>query len=336
MLTILIKLKGKLMKKKLSTTKKVIISILIIFIILISLTVFAFNHLTSKIERVEIDRTVVTETGKEPAKEDEDVITIALFGTDFTQNEKYGNLYGASDATMILGIDTKNNRLKLFSLMRDLYLDLPDGSGKKQNLNYTMAYGGPELILKTINSNFNLTVDKFIYVSLHTLPTIIDKLGGVELNITSEELNYINNYITSIDKENGTITKKLTNTGLQTLNGTQASAYCRIRYTEGRDFKRTERQRDVLSALFQKFKTASISDLTIMMNEILPLVSTNLTNTEIISIVSKVLGMGVPQIEQSRFPLDGKSEMIATDMLHLTIDIDETTSDIHKFLYSLE
>lgn len=324
------------MKKKLSTTKKVIISILIIFIILISLTVFAFNHLTSKIERVEIDRTVVTETGKEPAKEDEDVITIALFGTDFTQNEKYGNLYGASDATMILGIDTKNNRLKLFSLMRDLYLDLPDGSGKKQNLNYTMAYGGPELILKTINSNFNLTVDKFIYVSLHTLPTIIDKLGGVELNITSEELNYINNYITSIDKENGTITKKLTNKGLQTLNGTQASAYCRIRYTEGRDFKRTERQRDVLSALFQKFKTASISDLTIMMNEILPLVSTNLTNTEIISIVSKVLGMGVPQIEQSRFPLDGKSEMIATDMLHLTIDIDETTSDIHKFLYSLE
>lgn len=324
------------MKKKLSTTKNVIISILIIFIILISLTVFAFNHLTSKIERVEIDRTVVTETGKEPAKEDEDVITIALFGTDFTQNEKYGNLYGASDATMILGIDTKNNRLKLFSLMRDLYLDLPDGSGKKQNLNYTMAYGGPELILKTINSNFNLTVDKFIYVSLHTLPTIIDKLGGVELNITSEELNYINNYITSIDKENGTITKKLTNTGLQTLNGTQASAYCRIRYTEGRDFKRTERQRDVLSALFQKFKTASISDLTIMMNEILPLVSTNLTNTEIISIVSKVLGMGVPQIEQSRFPLDGKSEMIATDMLHLTIDIDETTSDIHKFLYSLE
>ncbi len=322
------------MKKKLSTTKKVIISILIIFII--SLTVFAFNHLTSKIERVEIDRTVVTETGKEPAKEDEDVITIALFGTDFTQNEKYGNLYGASDATMILGIDTKNNRLKLFSLMRDLYLDLPDGSGKKQNLNYTMAYGGPELILKTINSNFNLTVDKFIYVSLHTLPTIIDKLGGVELNITSEELNYINNYITSIDKENGTITKKLTNTGLQTLNGTQASAYCRIRYTEGRDFKRTERQRDVLSALFQKFKTASISDLTIMMNEILPLVSTNLTNTEIISIVSKVLGMGVPQIEQYRFPLDGKSEMIATDMLHLTIDIDETTSDIHKFLYSLE
>ena len=101
----------------------------------------------------------MTETGKKPAKEDENIISIALFGTDFTENEKYGNLYGASDSTMILGIDTKNNKLKLFSLMRDLYLDLPDGSGNKQNLNYTMAYGGPELILKTINYNFNLKVD---------------------------------------------------------------------------------------------------------------------------------------------------------------------------------
>ena len=324
------------MAKKLSKTKKVIISIFLVFLLLIASLVFAINHFSSKIERVEIDRSVVTATGKDPAKEDEDIISIALFGTDFTENEQYGNLYGAADATMILGIDTKNNRLKLFSFMRDLYLDLPDGSGDKQNLNYTMAYGGPELILKTINYNFNLTVDKFIHVSLHTLPTIIDKLGGVELNITSDELNFINGYIKGIDSENGTSTEKLTSPGLQTLNGTQAAAYCRIRYTEGSDFKRTERQRDVLAALFEKFKTASITDLAVMMNDILPLVSTNLTNTEIMSIATKVLSMGVPSIEQSRFPLDGKSEMIATDMLHLITDIDEITKDIHNFLYSLD
>ena len=288
----------------------------------------------SKIGRVEIDRSVVTETGKEPAKEDKDLITIALLGADFSQNEKYGNFYGASDSTMILGIDKKNNRIKLFSLMRDLYLDLPDGG--KSNLNYTMATKGPELILKTINYNFNLTVDKFIYVSLHTLPQIIDKLGGVELNITEDELKYINGYITNIDSENGTSTSPITSSGLQTLNGTQASAYCRIRYTEGRDFKRTERQRDVLTALFSKFKTASIVDLTSMMNDILPLVTTNLTNSEILSIATEVLSMGVPDIEQSRFPLDGKSEMILTDMYHMVVDIESTTNDIHKFLYSLD
>ena len=323
------------MKKKLSIAKKILLVMLILITTIVAASAFALNHYMSKIERVEIDRNVVTQTGKEPVKEDEDVITIALLGTDFTQNDEYGNLYGASDSTMILGVDKKNNRVKLFSLMRDLYLDLPDGSGK-ENLNYTMAYGGPELILKTINYNFNLTVDKFIYVSLRTLPQIIDKLGGVDLNITEDELNYINAIIPSIDKENGTSTSPITSAGLQTLNGTQASAYCRIRYTEGRDFKRTERQRDVLAALFNKFKTASISDLTSMMNDILPLVTTNLTNTEILSIATEVLSMGVPDIEQSRVPLDGKSEMILTDMYHMVVDIESTTDDIHKFLYSLE
>lgn len=323
------------MKKKLTTPKKILLTILVLLIIVTSSSIFAFNHFSSKVERIEIDRSAVTETGKEPAKEDEDIISIALLGTDFSKNEKYGNLYGASDSTMVLGIDTKNNKLKLLSLMRDLYLDLPDGTGNKQNLNYTMAYGGPELILKTINYNFNLTVDKFINVSLNTLPTIIDKLDGIELNIKSNELNYINYYIDNIDKENGTSTKKVTTAGLQTLNGTQATAYCRVRYTEGGDFKRTERQREVLTTLFEKFKTASITDLATMMNDILPLVSTNLTNTEITSIISKVLSMGTPTIEQSRFPLDGKSEMISTDMLHLTTDIDEATKDIHNFLYSL-
>ena len=324
------------MKKKISKTKKVLLIIFLIISLLITGAICTINYFTSKIDRVEIDRNVVTETGKEPAKEDENIISIALFGTDFTENEKYGNLYGASDATMILGIDTKNNKLKLFSLMRDLYLDLPDGSGNKQNLNYTMAYGGPELILKTINYNFNLKVDKFIHVSLRTLPTIIDKLGGIQLDITSDELNYINRYIKNIDKQNGTSTPSLTSSGLQTLNGTQAAAYCRIRYTDGKDFKRTERQRAVLNALFEKFKNTSITDLTSIMKDILPLVSTNLTNSEIISIATKVLNIGMPTIEQSRFPLDGKSEMISTDMLHLITDIDETTKDIHNFLYSLD
>ena len=180
--------------KKLSTTKKVLMGICLVLVLIIGSIAFALNHYSSKVERVEIDRSVVTETGKEPAKEDQDLITIALLGTDYSKNEEYGNLYGAADCTMILGIDKKNNRLKLFSLMRDMYLDLPGGIGK-DNLNYTMAYGGPELILKTINTNFNLTVDKFISVSLHTLPEIIDKLGGVEMNITNEELNYINGYI---------------------------------------------------------------------------------------------------------------------------------------------
>ena len=87
------------MKKKLITPKKILIGLLLLLVIFIVSLVFTINHYMSKIERVEIDRNVVTETGKEPAKEDKDVITIALFGADFSQNEAYGNLYGASDST---------------------------------------------------------------------------------------------------------------------------------------------------------------------------------------------------------------------------------------------
>ena len=234
-------------KKKSSIGKKVLLGFLSFICILVLVGSIVIINLSSKINTVEIDRSFVTNTGREPVKEERDVITVALLGSDYSGTE-----IGASDATMILSIDTKKNNIKLLSLMRDMYLDLPDGG--KQNLNYTMVDGGPELLLKTINYNFNLQVDKFVHVSLHTLPIIIDKLGGVELEITNEELDFINGYINSIDFQNGTVTEPLYSAGRQVLNGTQAAAYCRIRYTEGRDYKRTERQRDVLSAIFDKFK----------------------------------------------------------------------------------
>lgn len=318
-------------KKKFSIGKKVLLGFLSFICVLVLVGSIVITNLSSKINTVEIDRSFVTDTGTEPIKEEKDVITIALLGSDFPYDKS--NL-GASDATMILSIDTKKNNIKLLSLMRDIYLDLPDGG--KENLNYTLVTGGAELLLKTINYNFNLQVDKFVHVSLHTLPTIIDKLGGVELDITNEELNFINGYINSIDNENGTSTEPLYSAGRQVLNGTQAAAYCRIRYTEGRDYKRTERQRDVLSAIFDKFKNISITEVPGLINDLLPLVSTNMTTSEMLSIATKALGTGVSNIEQGRFPLDEHHYAEWTDMYHMIVDIDATTEEIHKFIYSTE
>lgn len=317
--------------KKFSGKKKIIISILSVILILISIGAGYIYSLSSKVNRVDVDRQDVLDTGKELPKEASDVITIALFGSDFSE------LYevSAADATMILSIDTKNNNIKLGSLMRDIYLDLPEGG--KMNLNYTILDGGPSSIIKTINYNFNLNIDKFVQVDLRRLPKIIDSLGGVEMEITEDELKYINGYIDNIDKNNGTKTEHIYSAGKQLLNGTQASAYCRIRYTAGRDFKRTERQRDVLEALFLKFKDISVTEVPGLINEILPLVTTNLTNGEIISIATKALGMGLNNIEQGRFPSD--SNIInaeITDMYHINIDIEGTTNELHKFIYSTE
>jgi len=264
--------------KNFSKNKKILLSILTIIIIIVgSISAYTY-YLSNKIERVKVDREDVINTGKEVPKEVDDVITIALFGSDFS------DIYdvSAADATMLLAIDTKNNEIKLGSLMRDIYLDLPNGG--KMNLNYTILDGGPSSILKAINYNFNLKVDKFVQVDLERLPKIIDALGGVEMEITEDELQYINVYIDHIDKKNGTTTEHIYSAGTQLLNGTQASAYCRIRYTAGRDFKRTERQRDVLNALFVKFKDISLTEVPGMINNILPLVTTNLSNSEIISI----------------------------------------------------
>lgn len=315
------------MKKKFSTGQKVLAITLSILLVLILSGAAYVTYLSNKVTRVDVDRSDVTNTGQTVAKEDADVITVALFGTDYEGAE-----VGASDSTMILSINTKTNEIKLLSLMRDMYLDLPDGG--KQNLNYTMSDGGPSLILKTINYNFNLNVDKFVQVDLTNLPVVIDILGGVTLDITSDELNFINNYISHIDGNNGTSTQKLSSPGLQLVNGTQAAAYCRIRYTEGRDYKRTERQRDVLSALFNEVKNISISDVPSLISNLLPLVSTNLTNSEILSISTKVLGMGVTEIEQGRFPLDEHHTTEWTDMYHMIIDKEKTTEEIHKFIYS--
>ena len=317
--------------KKMTLKKKVFVTIAVVILLLLGSGISYTYYLSSKVSRVEVDRSEVTNTGKEAPKEAEDVITIALFGSDFS--EFYD--VSAADATMILAIDTKNNKIKLCSLMRDIYLDLPDGS--KMNLNYTILDGGPSSILKAINYNFNLKIDKFVQVDLKRLPKIIDSLGGVEMEITQDELKYINSYIDNIDKNNGTKTQHINTAGKQLLSGTQASAYCRIRYTEGRDFKRTERQRDVLEALFVKFKDISLAEMPGLVNNILPLVTTNLSNSEIISISTKALGMGLSNIEQGRFPSDENIISAGfTDMYHTNIDIEGTTKELHKFLFSIE
>lgn len=321
------------MKNKRKLTK-IILTLITLFITIIVICAIAigiiFKSITSKVEREEIDRTYVTSTGSTPVKEEDNVINILLLGTD-----KYdSDTLTASDATMILTLDTVNNRIKLCSIMRDTYVEVPGQD--PCNINDVIIKGGPELTLKTINTNFNLQIDKFVQVNLNSLPKIIDILGGVEINVTEEEIPYINSLVNSIDSNNGTSNSGITSAGLQTLNGTQASAYSRIRSTAGRDYKRTKRQRDILSSLYTKFKTASISQLTDLMNNILPLVSTNITDSEILSILGKVLTMGVSEIEQSRFPLDGQHEMILTDMYHIIIDKEQTTNEMHKFIFSLE
>lgn len=320
--------------KKLPKWTKIVLCIFSAIILTIAAlctySYYTVNNIVNKSEKIDLKEDELGVVDEEELKQYDDyteIINIALLGIDSTDSTS-----GRSDSIMVATLDPIHNKLKLTSFMRDSYVNISNYGYDK--LNHAYAYGGANLAINTLNTNFGLNITDFVAVDFASLPKIIDSLGGITIDITEEELNYINGYIKNIDDENGTTTAKLTSAGTQLLNGTQAAAYCRIRYTEGSDYKRGERQRDVLDALFNKFKTASIGDLISIMDDILPLVSTNLTNNEIISIVTTVLGMGIPHIEQASFPSVEKTKTIYTDMLHLTIDTDEITNDIHNFLYS--
>lgn len=252
---------------------------------------------------------------------------IALFGVDSTDGET-----GRSDSIMIATVDPVHNKLKLTSIMRDSYVYI-DGYGQDK-INHAYAYGGPELSIKTINENFGLNIEDFVSVNFSSLPKIINILGGIDIEITDEELEYINSYIDSLNSVDGTYSPHITYPGLNHLDGTQALAYSRIRYTSGGDYKRTERQRTVIDALFTKLTSVSVGSYNSLLNEVLPYVQTNLNAGDILSLGTKVLGIG-NKLEQDRFPRDGYGEGAMIDgVYYLTFDIETAKQQMRDYIFN--
>lgn len=152
-----------------------------------------------------------------------------------------------SDTIMILSIDKQHDKLKLTSIMRDTYISV-DGHGMTK-ITHAYAYGGPQLAVKTINQNFNMNIKDYVTVDFFGLEKIIDSIGGVQINVEKAEVPVMNSYITETSRIEKTVPTFVQSSGLQTLNGSQAVAYSRIRYVGNADYKRTQRQRTVLEQL---------------------------------------------------------------------------------------
>lgn len=255
------------------------------------------------------------------------VKNIALFGIDATDGET-----GRSDSIMIATLDPVHNKLKVTSVMRDSYVSI-DGHGQDK-INHAYAFGGPELAIKTLNENFGLNIEHFISVNFSSLPKIINILGGIDLEITDEELQYINGYINDINAKDGTNSSHISYPGVQHVDGTQALAYSRIRYTSGGDYERTQKHRTVLDALFNKLTSTSVSSYNSLLNEVLPYVQTNLTATDILSLGTKVLGIG-NNLEQDRFPRDGYGEGAMIDgVYYLTFDKETIKKQMRDYIFN--
>lgn len=288
------------------------------------------HSLVNKMEKVEIDKSdvgIAEEVEEQLSQYNDSVTNIALFGIDAGEDG-----VGRSDSIMIATIDSKNKKLKLTSIMRDSYVNI-EGRGLDK-LNHAYAFGKDALAIKTLNQNFDLNIEDFAAVNFSTLPKIIDKIGGIELDIDSEELQYINGYISNINSVNKTNISSISSTGLQHVNGTQAMAYCRIRYTSGGDYKRTERHREVLSKIFEKIASLSPAKYPSLLNELLPMVKTSLSVNEILDLGNEVLKIGNLNLEQERFPLDGycQGKMI-NGVYYLTFDKETTVNQLHNYIF---
>ncbi len=319
---------------KITKGKKITLWIIwIILFIILGVAAGAYiyaNSLLNKMEKVEINKEdvgITDEVEEKLTKYDDTITNIALFGIDAEEGEA-----GRSDSIMIATIDTHNKKLKLTSIMRDSYVNI-DGHGLDK-INHAYAFGKAQLAIKTLNENFDLNIEDFVAVNFSSLPKIIGKIGGIELDIDSEELEYINSYIRNVNTINKTNSPSIVSAGIQHVDGTQAMAYCRIRYTSGGDYKRTERHREVLSKIFEKILSMSPTTYPSLLNDLLPMVSTNLDGSEVMELGNKILKIGNTTLEQERFPRDGYCEgQMINGVYYLTFDKETTVNQLHDYIF---
>lgn len=262
---------------------------------------------------------------------------IALFAVD-SRKGKLGKGQ-RTDTIMIASINQDTGDVKLCSIYRDTYLNL--GNDKYNKANAAYAQGGPEQALNMLNWNFDMNITEYITVGFDALIEVIDALGGVQIDVAENEIHDLNNYQRSmfVEDENDPLNEnivKVTEPGLQTLNGLQATAYCRIRYV-GDDYGRTERQRKVLMACMDKAKQASPATLVEILNSAIDDVSTNLDLGEMASILQDVNSYqivaqdGLPfESNRSTGNIGSKGDCV------IPLDLTDNVTILHEFLFDVE
>ena len=320
-----------MVKKKKRVWPKILLGLVVVIVVIVGALIWKFNSTVNKVKTVEIDKEDlnINEEQLDKYEYSKDIVNIALFGVDSEEGQA-----GRSDSIMILTVDTIHNKIKLTSIMRDSYVNI-SGRGMDK-INHAYAFGKEQLALQTINENFGLNVKDYALVNFTSLPEIVDALNGVDLEIKQDEIEYLNQYIDSINALEGTSSAHITTAGTQHLDGVQTLAYARIRYTDGGDYVRTERHRTVLTALFKEILDKPTTEYLSMLDKLLPYVQTSMNSSSILSLATNTLtAMSSPTIQQERLPLDGYSEGVMIDgIYYLSFDIDYTKEKFMDYIFN--
>ncbi len=313
-------------KKKRIRFKKKVIIIFDLFLLIIVLGAGYFLHLANKTQRdTSGDDQIVTNDINNADLEG--YRNIALFGVDSRDNSLEKSTH--TDTIIVASINRKTKDIKLASIYRDTYVEIPDNGFNKINAAYFK--GGYPLALNTINTNFDLDVKEFVTVNFNAIVNVIDLLGGITLDITDAELKYVNGYTKELNQINGTKVGKLKSAGTQLVNGTHATAYARIRYTKGGDFKRAERQRIVVQKIFDEAKKADLATINAIINEIFPQIYTNLDNMDMLSLAKDIFSYSI--VDQTGFPFENSAEYYNKISYVFPLDLEANVIKLHEFLF---
>ena len=284
----------------------------IIILILLGLALGAgYAFLTNKLSNMdymEIDESSI-EVNSGVDESLKNYRNIALFGVDSRDNS-FSNT--RSDCIIIVSINKKTNDVKLTSVYRDTYVNI-DGHGLDK-ITHAYAYGGPKLAMSTLNKNLDLNITEFITVNFETVKTVVDSIGGVRIKVTDAESTQISG---------------LSSGGTYTLDGAQALAYSRIRKIDS-DYQRTERMRTVIEAVFTKVKSLGVSELSDFVDTILPLISTNLSSNEIISMIPSVPFYNIKDSEGWPYDVQGYS---SDAWYGVPVTLESNVKELHSKLF---
>ncbi|GAA0105715.1 LCP family protein [Paraclostridium sordellii] len=281
-----------------SKLKKIVIGLLILVLVIPATACgYLYFKLHSMYQNDSEASKIVNETNFNKVDGIENILLVGIDARNLNEPSR-------SDSMMILTVDGKHKDIKLTSLARDTYVDIP-GHGK-QKLTHAYAYGGINLLLETIEKNFQLDLNHYAIVNFFGFVDIIDAIGGVQVDIQSSELKELNTYITNgqaidkvaADKKVETISEP----GVHNLNGYQALAYARIRHNDSA-YGRDNRQRKIIEATLKKMSKASPLKYPSILDSILPSIKTDMKPTNILGLATKVLSIGDSNIKTLEFPI---------------------------------
>lgn len=294
-------------------SKIIIISIVAILALIFLAGGYAVYSKLSKIKTTKIElpdeEIGIQKQENEEVKNKKDVTSILLLGLDREEH--------ATDVNMVLTLDDDNKEIRLLSILRDSYIYY--GEDKTNKLNYAINYGGVTNSIKTVNENYGTEIRDYILIDFDGVMNLVDAMGGVNVNLTSEEIPYIS-------------PNKNLKSGNNVLSGKQALSYSRIRRI-GTDFQRTQRQRNVINAMYSKVKSLSLGEMNKLLDVALNNVETSLSYGEILSLGQKIISYGGKEIKQGRVPIDGTWHDDYKELYYLMWDKEPNLKYVREFIY---